>query len=198
MLPFDGLAAEAEADRPLVLSGLLEEVIGAPSRTPIHSASGEILAWARRYSSHGRTGISLSPSLRAAWSRRGAVDAAPVPNHLFAPLKYLEDLLPYRLDDRALAAVRAAKVTDAVLNKLDPIKKKEFTEEPFQKELAKLLTKEEREIYQDELLAAAQDFEHAKKLKVIVSGLQRVREGTEVDFGQVEKMLDQRPGQKKK
>ena len=28
-------AAEAEADRPLVLSGLLEEVIGAPLRTPI-------------------------------------------------------------------------------------------------------------------------------------------------------------------
>jgi membrane fusion protein, multidrug efflux system len=130
-------------------------------------------------------------------------------------LRVVEDLLPYQLDDRALAVLRAAKVPDIVLKKLDPVKKKEFTEQSFRKELAKLLTaddivlalacptwpamfKEEAEQYQDQLLAAAQDFEHAKKLKVIVSGLQRVREGTEVEYREVENMLDQRPGQKKK
>jgi hypothetical protein len=52
--------------------------------------------------------------------------------------------------------------------------------------------------YRDRILTAAQDLEKAKQLKVIVSGLQRVRAGTEVEYGQVEKMLDQRPGQKKK
>ena len=119
-------------------------------------------------------------------------------------LRVVEDLLPYKLDDRALGPLRAARGRIAVVvgllefAMLDPIKNKEFTDEPFRKELAKLLSKEEKEKYLDQLLAAAQDFEHAKKLKVIVSGLQRVREGTEVEYRQVENMLDQRPGVKKK
>ena len=91
MLPFDGLAAEAEADRPLVLSGLLEELIGAPLRIPIiHHEAKPCLGTAPFLA---RPDGDL-PGPRAAWSRRGAVDTASVPNHLFAPLKYLEDLLP--------------------------------------------------------------------------------------------------------
>jgi RND family efflux transporter MFP subunit len=113
-------------------------------------------------------------------------------------LRVVEDLLPFQLTDKALASLRAAKVPEAVLHKLDPIKNKEFTEQRFRKELSKLLGKDEREEYQDQVLAGAQDFEQAKRLKVIVSGLQRVREGTEVEYGQVEDMLNQRPGQKKK
>jgi hypothetical protein len=122
-------------------------------------------------------------------------------------LRVVEDLLPFQLTDKALTSL-GAKVPESVLKKLEPIKNKEFTEQAFRKELARLLKKDEgeedqdqldeREKYQDEILAGAQDFEQAKKLKVIVSGLQRVREGTEVEYGQVEDMADQRPGRKKK
>ena len=129
-------------------------------------------------------------------------------------LRVVEDLLPYQLAGKALASLRDAKVPQAVLDKLAPIKDKSFNEVSFRKELRKLLSKEETtaailmgwavsqtrddwQKYQEQLLIAAQDFEKAKQLKVIVSGLQRVREKTKVDYGQVENMLDQRPGQKK-
>jgi RND family efflux transporter MFP subunit len=116
-------------------------------------------------------------------------------------LRVVEDLIPFNLTDKALASLRARSravpVPDTVLKKLDPIKNKGFTEQLFRKELAKLLNKDEREKYQDHVLAGAQDFEEAKNLLVIVSGLQRVREGNEVEYSQVENMLDQRPGQTK-
>jgi membrane fusion protein, multidrug efflux system len=111
-------------------------------------------------------------------------------------LRVVEDLLPYQLTDKSFAALRAAKVPEEILKKLAGLKKK-LTEQPFRKELGKLLNKQEREEYQDQVLSAAQDFEKVKKDLVIVSGLQRVREGTEVEYAKVEDMLQQRPGQKK-
>ena len=137
-------------------------------------------------------------------------------------LRVVEDLLPFQLTDTALASLRDAKAPRAMLDNLRrltdaqkfaaggaaalrdvatalaPIKDKPFNEASFRKELVKLLSEKEKEEFQEKVLIAAQDFEKAKTFKVIVSGLQRVREKTEVEYGQVEKMLDQRPGQKRK
>jgi RND family efflux transporter MFP subunit len=105
----------------------------------------------------------------------------------------------FELTEKSLVSLRAAKVPESILKKLATIKKgKDVKEQEFRKELGKVLSKDELENYQDKVLIAAQDFEKAKTFKVIVSGLQRVREKTEVEYGQVEKMLDQRPGQKRK
>jgi RND family efflux transporter MFP subunit len=117
---------------------------------------------------------------------------------LHGGLRVVEDLLPYQLNDKALNSLKADKIPETVLKKLATIKGKELNEQKFRKELGQLLDKDEREKYQEQVLIAAQDFDKAKTLKVIVSGLQRVREKTEVEYGQVENMLDQRPGQKKK
>ena len=137
-------------------------------------------------------------------------------------LRVVEDLLPFQLTDTALASLRDAKAPRAMLDNLRrltdaqkfaaggaaalrdvatalaPIKDKPFNEASFRKELVKLLSEKEKEEFQEKVLIAAQDFEKAKTFKVIVSGLQRVREKTQVEYDQVEHMLDQRPGQKKK
>ena len=95
MLPFDGLAAEAEADRPLVLSGLLEEVIGAPLRIPIIHHEAKPCLGTAPFLARPDGDLPEPEPARRMESQRGCLTRPPVSRIIFLPpMKYLEDLLP--------------------------------------------------------------------------------------------------------
>jgi len=60
---------------------------------------------------------------------------------------------PYRITDKSLVMLRAQHVPEAVLAKLEAIKDKDFdSKEELQKELAKVLSKEELEHYENQIV----------------------------------------------